>query len=85
MYTQLQKDFLATRKSIDMLRSRIDKMQGECSIAYDLGNEEKAEQLDKSIEYGFEKIWNLEDSFSSQYKVSYYDIETDWLINGKKF
>lgn len=83
--TQLQKDFLATRKSIDMLRARIDKMQGECSIAYDLGNEEKADQLDKSIEHAFEKIWKLEDSFSAQHKVAYYDIETDWLINGKKF
>ena len=85
MYTQLQKDFLATRKSIDMLRVRIDKMQGECSIAYDLGNEDKANQLDNSIEYAFEKIWKLEDAFSAQHKTAYYDIETDWLINGKKF
>lgn len=85
MYTQLQKDFLATRKSIDMLRSRIDKLQGECSIAYDLGFEDKAEQLENSINYAFDKIFNLEDSFSLQHKVDYYEIETNWLINGKKF
>lgn len=85
MYTQIQKDFLATRKSIEMLRARIDKMQGELSIAYGLENFDKADELDNALDYAFEKIFSLEDSFSAQHKTSYYDFETDWLINGKKF
>lgn len=85
MKTQLQKDFLEVRRIKESLLSKIDKLQSECNIAYELGNTDKGDKLDEAIEHAFSKMWNEIESFEQAYKTSYDNLETDWLINNKKF
>lgn len=85
MKTKLQKDFLEVRRIKETLLSQIDTMQGDCKIAFELGNNDRGNKLDDAIEYAYNKICKEQQSFEECYELSYNEMETDWLINNKKF
>lgn len=85
MLTKMQKDFLNVRKTKMNLLSRIDTLQSKMTFFLDTENEEEYDKISDVIDSIFEKMFKCIDMFEQCYKTSYDNMETDWLINDKKF